>query len=214
MKADKETTFMRPSTFGGRATVALLALTCLLAGATRAAARQAAPSGPDAADPPAPQKTTVTVSATSEPKPSLAIYGFAMLDIGHELQADQPELVRHHAGHEAAVVRRISSARTTARSPACARAGSASRRRRRPPRRAEDDLRVRAVRHGRGRGPDHVPPAPRVRRARSLRRGPDLEPVHGPGRLPQLARVLGPDRHGVLPQRPGPLDADQGRHAA
>ena len=46
----------------------------------------------------------------------------------------------------------------------------------------------------------------------AVRRRPDLEPVHGPGRLPQLPRVLGPDGHGVLPQRAGALDADQGRH--
>ena len=39
------------------------------------------------------------------------------------------------------------------------------------------------------------------------RRGPDLEPVHGPRRVPELDRVLGPERHGVLPQRPAPLDA-------
>ena len=42
----------------------------------------------------------------------------------------------------------------------------------------------------------------------AVRRRPDVEPVHGSGRVPELARVLGPDRHGVLPQRPGPLDAD------
>ncbi len=40
------------------------------------------------------------------------------------------------------------------------------------PRRAEDDLRVRAVRHRRRRRPDDVPPAPRLRRARLVRRGP------------------------------------------
>jgi hypothetical protein len=103
MKADKETTFMRPSTFSGRAAIALLALICLLAGATRAAARQSAPSGPDTADPPAaaapqpdaaepaaPQKQTVTVSVTSEPRPSMTIYGFAMLDIGHDFKQINP----------------------------------------------------------------------------------------------------------------------------
>ena len=103
MKADKETTFMRPSTFGGRAAIALLAVSCLLAGATRAAARQSAPSAPDAADPPAasapqpdaaeptaPQKQTVVVNVTSEPKPSMTIYGFAMLDIGHDFKQINP----------------------------------------------------------------------------------------------------------------------------
>ena len=43
--------------------------------------------------------------------------------------------------------------------------------------------------------------------------GQDLEPVHGHRRLPELARVLGPHRHGVLPQRAGAVYADPGRHA-
>ena len=34
-----------------------------------------------------------------------------------------------------------------------------------------------------------------------------MEPLYGPGRVPQLARVLGADRSGVVPQRPDPLDA-------
>ena len=74
-------------------------------------------------------------------------------------------------------------------------------------RRDQDHLRVRAVRHRRGRGPDDLPPAPRLRRAGPVRRGPDLEPVHGHRRLPELDRVLGPERDGVLPQRAGALDA-------
>ena len=73
--------------------------------------------------------------------------------------------------------------------------------------RAQDHLRVRAVRHRRRRRPDDVPPAPRLGRAGPVRRRPDLEPVHGHRRLPELGRVLGPERHGVLPQRAGALDA-------
>ena len=46
------------------------------------------------------------------------------------------------------------------------------------------------------------------------RRRPDLEPVHGPRRVPQLRRVLGADGHGVLPQRPAALDAMAGRGLA
>ena len=60
------------------------------------------------------------------------IYGFAMLDIGHDFKQIDPELVRHPARHQAAVGSRTSSARTTARSPACVRAAWASGRRRRP----------------------------------------------------------------------------------
>ena len=41
----------------------------------------------------------------------------------------------------------------------------------------------------------------------AVRRRPDLEPVHGPGRVPELGRVLGPERDGLLPERAGPLDA-------
>ena len=43
--------------------------------------------------------------------------------------------------------------------------------------------------------------------------GQYLEPVHGHRRVPELARVLGSNRHGLLPQRPGALDAHPGRHA-
>ena len=81
------------------------------------------------------------------------------------------------------------------------------------PRRAEDDLRVRALRRRRRRRPDDLPAAPRLRRAGPVRRRSDVEPVHGHRRVPQLARVLGTERHGVLPQRAGALDADPGRHA-
>ena len=81
-------------------------------------------------------------------------------------------------------------------------------------RRDQDDLRVRALRHGRRRRADDVPAPPRLGRGRALRRGPDVEPVHGPGRLPELPRVLGAAGHGVLPERPDALDADAGRQRA
>jgi len=77
--------FMKSRTLRGLATRALLALTCLLATAYGAAARQAAPSGPDAADPPA------ATPQTDQAKPSLEIYGFAMLDIGHDFKQIDPD---------------------------------------------------------------------------------------------------------------------------
>ncbi len=40
--------------------------------------------------------------------------------------------------------------------------------------------------------------------------GQYLEPVHGPRRLPELARVLGADRHGVLPEHPGAVHPADG----
>ena len=76
---------MRSRTLRGLATRALLALTCLLATAYGAAARQAAPSGPDAADPPA------ATPQTDQAKPSLEIYGFAMLDMGHDFEQIHPD---------------------------------------------------------------------------------------------------------------------------
>ena len=67
-----------------------------------------------------------------KPKSTFEIYGFAMLDIGHDFKQIDPELVRHAAPHQAAEGRRTSSARTTARSRACGRAAWASSLRRRP----------------------------------------------------------------------------------
>ena len=69
------------------------------------------------------------------------------------------------------------------------------------------DLRVRVLRHGRRRGPDHLPTAPCVGRARPMGSGADLEPLHGSRRLPQLHRVLGAQRDGVLPKRAAAVDA-------
>ena len=47
---------------------------------------------------------TAAGGGQSEPKPSMTIYGFAMLDIGENFTPDQPQLVRHDARVEAAVV--------------------------------------------------------------------------------------------------------------
>ena len=124
---------------------------------------------------------------------------------------ERPELVRRGAAHQAAGLReRVRRGRPLLRR--CAPE---------PPRgeglcaheagRAQDDLRVRALRGGRRRRADDLPPAPRLGRARPDRRRPDLEPVHGHRRLPELHRVLGAECHGVLPQRPVPLDPVAGR---
>ena len=75
---------------------------------------------------------TTTPAAAAEPKPSFEIYGFRDARHGAELQANQPQLVRHDARHQAAVVRGSVTARTTAFSPACDRAVSASSLRRQP----------------------------------------------------------------------------------
>ena len=103
------------------------------------------------------------------------IYGFAMLDIGAELHADPPRLVRHAArdascpsfdgefGKDGSTFAGVRQTRFGVKT------GDADR-----ARRAEDAVRVRAVRHGRRLRPDHVPPAPRLRRSweRSARARP------------------------------------------
>ena len=153
-------------------------------------------------------------AAQAPPKPSFEIYGFAMLDIGHDFKQIDPNWsdtmrvtklpsFENQFGEDHSTFAGVRQSRLGVQVLDADRA-----------RRAEDHVRVRAVRHRRGRRADDVPPAPRLRRARRVRRRPDLEPVHGSRRLPELARVLGPDRHGVLPQRAGPLDAGAGRLTA
>ena len=91
---------------------------------------------------------------------------------GGELQADRPQLDRHHAGHQASVGREsVRRGRQLFR-----------RRATEPPRREvfdanhdgrlEDHVRIRVIRHRRRRRPDHLPSPPRLRRARSVRRRP------------------------------------------
>ena len=122
-------------------------------------------------------------------------------------QAERPQLVRRGAADQAS---RLPEPVRRRRALLRGRPAEPPRRQGLHPHRGgrdQDDLRVRAVRHRRGRGPDDIPPAPRLGRAGPGRGGPDLEPVHGPRRLPELDRILGPYGHGVLPERPAPLDA-------
>ena len=133
---------------------------------------------------------------------------------GHQLQHHRSELVRHDAPQQAAVVRRrVWRGRHRVRRRATDPAGR-QRVHAHGNGRAPDHLRIRIVRDRRGRGADDVPPAPCLWRARQVRRGAVLEPLHGHRRVPELDRVLGPGGHGLLPQRPGALYADSGRHAA
>ena len=145
--------------------------------------------------------------AARRAKPRLEIYGFAMLDMGYQTSSRTTRTGSTHAADQAAGVRgRVRRGRRTVRrrSPEPLR-----RQGRRPPTSASSrPVRVRAVRRRRRRGPDDVPAAPRLRRLGAVRRRPDLEPVHGHRRVPELDRVLGTERHGVLPQRAGALDAD------
>ncbi len=142
-----------------------------------------------------------------QPAVEFEIYGFAMLDMGHNFTQIHPDWFdtlrltklpssEKQFGEDNSTFAGVRQSRLGVKSS-----------RLDVDRRPEDHLRVRTVRHRRRRGTDDVPPAPRVGRAGRVRRGPVLEPVHRSGRLPELARVLGTDRPGLVPQRPGPMDA-------
>ena len=98
------------------------------------------------------------------------IYGFAMLDMGLNFKTIDPELVRHDARQPAAVLRRgVRRGRQHVRRRPSEPARRQGLRADRDGRTA-DHVRVRNVRHRRRRGPDDVPAAPRLRRARPVRR--------------------------------------------
>ena len=100
-------------------------------------------------------------------KPSLrGIYGFAMLDIGHNFKQINPNWFdtmrvtklpsfEDEFGQDNSTFAGVRQSRLGVQVVDADRA-----------RRPEDDVRVRAVRHRRRRGPDDVPAAPRLRRAR------------------------------------------------
>ena len=118
-------------------------------------------------------------------KPSMEIYGFAMLDMGHDFTAINPnwfDTLRvtklpsfdDQFGKDNNTFAGVRQSRLGVR--------TGRRRHRRP----EHDIRVRAVRHRRRRGPDDVPAPPCVRRTGTVWRGTDVESVHGSRRLPEL----------------------------
>ena len=185
----------------------LAALLLAAVAAARARAGDASP-GPEPAPTPTPTAAAAQAATPkAEAKPRMDIYGFAMLDMGYQSGQNDPNWFDVAAADEAAGLRepvRRGRPLLRRRAPEPARREGLHPDRRR---RDQDHLRVRAVRHRRRRRADDVPPAPRLGRARAVRRGPDLEPVHGPRRVPELGRVLGPERDGLLPERPAPLDA-------
>ena len=114
------------------------------------------------------------------PKGSFEIYGFAMLDIGHDFKQIHPDwydtlrLTRlptfaDEFGEDNSSFAGVRQSRLGVRSstPTAAR-------------RTQDHLRVRAVRHRRRLRTDHVPPAPCMGRARPVRGRSVLEPVYRP----------------------------------
>ena len=71
---------------------------------------------------------------------------------------------------------------------------------------SQNHLRVRIVRHGCRCRPNYLPLATCIWGIGSGRRRSNVESVHGHRRFSQFARVLGPERNGVLPQPASALD--------
>ena len=136
-----------------------------------------------------------------------------MLDIGHDFKQIDPDWsdtlrVTKLPSFDESVRRGQQHVRRRAAEPPRRQVVDADRHRR-----PEDHLRVRAVRHRRRRRPDHLPPAPRLGRARA-RSAPARTGARSWIRTSSPTRSsTGDRRDGVLPQRPGPLDAAQGRHS-
>jgi hypothetical protein len=76
-----------------------------------------------------------------------------------------------------------------------------------PGRRGQDPVRVRPVRAGRQRRPDHVPSAAGLGFVGSVPGRPYRQPVHGRRCIPQHHRLLGPQRHDLHPRSAIAMDA-------
>ena len=183
--------------------ICLLTAALLVGGLTSARAQEAQPGAGDPAG--------GTTQAKPEAKPTFEIYGFAMLDIGHDFKQINPDWFDTMRVTQAALVRGSVRARQQHVRRACGRAASACRS---STPTALGDLKTTFEFELFGTGVDAGQTTFRLRHAYgelgAFGAGQDLEPVHGSGCLPELARVLGTDGHGLLPQRPGALDAGQG----
>ncbi len=153
----------------------------------------------------------VTAKVEQAPKSTFEIYGFAMLDIGENFKQINPnwyDTMRvtklpsfaDQFGEDGSYFAGVRQSRLGVRSSTPTKMG---------------ELKTTFEFELFGTGVDEGQTTFRLRHAYgelgAFGAGQYLEPVHGSGRLPQLPRVLGPDGHGVLPQRPVPLDAGQRR---
>ena len=150
------------------------------------------------------QTQTTTVQVTSPPRPSFEIYGFAMLDMGHNFKQIHPDwfdtlrLTKLPAspnefGEDNSTFSGVRQSRLGVKSTTPTKMGD------------EDHLRVRTGRHRRGLGADHVPPA--TRSEVSLAPA-SWSPFTDPD-APPPARARGPTGLAWAQKRPVPMDADQ-----
>ena len=146
-----------------------------------------------------------TKAAQAEPKSTFEIYGFAMLDIGHDFKQIHPDWYDTLRLTKLPKLQ-TSSARITVRSWVCGRAAWASDRRRRPlpansRRSSSSSSLALAWTPDRPRSACAMPGASSA----AIGAGQYLEPVYRPGRVPELAGILGAHRPAVVPQRAAPL---------
>ena len=149
--------------------------------------------------------------AQAQQKSTFEIYGFAMLDMGENFKQIDPNWsdtmrvtklpsVENQYGEDGSFFAGVRQSRLGVRSSTPTTMG---------------DLKTTFEFELFGTGVDEGQTTFRLRHAYgelgAFGAGQYLEPVHGSGRLPQLPRGPGADRYGVLPQRPAPLDAREGR---
>ncbi len=156
------------------------------------------------------QQTTVDVTP-GEPRPSLEIYGFAMLDIGHDFKQINPnwyDTLRvtrlpsfdKQFGENHNTFAGVRQSRLGVRSSTPTPVG---------------ELKTIFEFELFGTGVDEGQTTFRLRHAWGelgrLGAGQYLEPFLRPGRVPEHAGILGSHRHSVVPQRSTPLYTDQHR---
>ena len=175
-----------------RAAACLLTACLALGWPVDAGAQPADPPAPSAAPAPAaPQATQTTVQATSQPQPSFDIYGFAMLDIGHNFTQIHPDWFdtlrltklpsfKDEFGKNNSTFAGVRQSRLGVKSSTPTDFG---------------DLKTIFEFELFGTGVDSGQTTFRLRHAwgelGTFGAGQYLEPIHRPGRLPQLARVPG-----------------------
>ena len=160
-----------------------------------------------------PPKTTVASTATAPQatKPSFEVYGFAMLDIGHDFKQIDPNWFdtmrvtklpsfENQFGRDHNTFAGVRQSRLGVRSSTPTSLG---------------ELKTTFEFELFGTGVDEGQTTFRLRHAYGelgqFGAGQTWSPFMDPDVFPNSIEYLGPDRHGLLPQRPGPLDAAEGQ---
>ncbi len=148
----------------------------------------------------------------SEPKPSMTVYGFAMLDIGQNFTSIHPDWFDtmrvsklpsfdRQYGDDGSTFAGVRQTRFGVRTSSPTSMG---------------ELKTQFEFELFGTGVDSGQTTFRLRHAYGelgqFGAGQTWSPFMDPDVFPNSLEYLGPDGHGVLPQRAGPLDADQGGH--